>query len=121
MKLGKRWVMANVLDCDIVIVFIGNPFEMRLLNLRINFYLLRTFCPHLGIFFFFVFFFLRNKKKKKSKKNPYQDEDKKSAINKSLFCDIVVSKFELKSRNHIHFRTKNLEKVMRPLISPVMG
>ena len=30
---------------------------MRLLNLRINFYLLRTFCPHLGSFFFlFVFF-----------------------------------------------------------------
>ena len=32
-------------------VFIGNPFEMRLLNLRINFLLLRTFCPHLGSFF----------------------------------------------------------------------
>ena len=32
---------------------------MRLLNLRINFfYLLRTFCPHLGRFFFFFFFFL---------------------------------------------------------------
>ena len=33
---------------------------MRLLNLRINFYLLRTFCPHLGTFFFFFlccFFF----------------------------------------------------------------
>ena len=29
---------------------------MRLLNLRINFYLLRTFCPHLGRFFFFFFF-----------------------------------------------------------------
>ena len=31
---------------------------MRLLNLRINFYLLRTFCPHLGRFFlgFFCFF-----------------------------------------------------------------
>ena len=27
---------------------------MRLLNLRINFYLLRTFCPHLGSFFFCV-------------------------------------------------------------------
>ena len=35
---------------EFVIVFIGNPFEMRLLNLRINFYLLRTFCPHLGSF-----------------------------------------------------------------------
>ena len=30
---------------EFVIVFIGNPFEMRLLNLRINFYLLRTSCP----------------------------------------------------------------------------
>ena len=36
---------------QVLIVFIGNPFEMRLLNLRINFYLLRTFCPHLGSFF----------------------------------------------------------------------
>ena len=35
-----------------IIIFIGNPFEMRLLNLRINFYLLRTFRPHLGSFFF---------------------------------------------------------------------
>ena len=32
--------------------FIRNPFEMRLLKLRIDFYLLRTFCPHLGSFFF---------------------------------------------------------------------
>ena len=33
-------------------VFNWNHFEMRLLNLRINFfYLLRTFCPNLGIFF----------------------------------------------------------------------
>ena len=30
---------------------------MRLLNLRINFYLLRTFCPHLGRFFLCCFFF----------------------------------------------------------------
>ena len=29
-------------------VFNWNHFEMRLFNLRINFYLLRTFCPHLG-------------------------------------------------------------------------
>ena len=44
---------------SILIVFIGNPFEMRLLNLRINFYLWRTFCPHLGriFLFFFCFFF----------------------------------------------------------------
>ena len=33
-----------------VLVFNWNHFEMRLLNLRINFYLLRTFCPHLGSF-----------------------------------------------------------------------
>ena len=33
------------------IFFNWNHFEMRLLNLRINFYLLRTFCPHLGSFF----------------------------------------------------------------------
>ena len=39
------------------IVFNWNHFEMRLLNLRINFYLLQTFCPHLGSFFFFFFFF----------------------------------------------------------------
>ena len=32
------------------IVINWNHFEMRLLNLRINFYLLRTFCPHLGSF-----------------------------------------------------------------------
>ena len=35
-----------------VIVFNWNHFVMRLLNLRINFYLWRTFCPHLGGFFF---------------------------------------------------------------------
>ena len=33
-----------------VLVFNWNHFEMRLLNLRINFYLLRTFYPHLGSF-----------------------------------------------------------------------
>ena len=33
-----------------LLVFNWNHFEMRLLNLRINFYLLRTFCPHLGSF-----------------------------------------------------------------------
>ena len=31
-------------------------FEMRLLNLRINFYLLWTFCPHLGSFLCCFFF-----------------------------------------------------------------
>ena len=39
-----------------VLVFNWNNFEMRLLNLRINFYLLWTFCPHLGSFCV-VFFF----------------------------------------------------------------
>ena len=38
---------------EFVIVFSWNPFEMRLLNLSINFYFLRTFCRHLGSFFFF--------------------------------------------------------------------
>ena len=33
-----------------ILVFNWNHFEMRLLNLRINFYLLQTFCPHLGSF-----------------------------------------------------------------------
>ena len=31
-----------------MVVFNWNHFEMSLLNLRINFYLLRTFCHHLG-------------------------------------------------------------------------
>ena len=38
-----------------VLVFNWNHFEMRLLNLRINFYLLRTFCPHLGVVVFALF------------------------------------------------------------------
>ena len=33
-----------------IIVFSWNHFEIRLLDVRINFYLLRTFCPHLGSF-----------------------------------------------------------------------
>ena len=36
--------------CVKLIIFNWNHFEMRLLNLRINFYLLRTFCRHLGSF-----------------------------------------------------------------------
>ena len=41
---------------EFVIVFNWNHFEMRLLNLRINFlfYLLQTFCPHLGSFCVFT-------------------------------------------------------------------
>ena len=38
-KMSNLWAL---------IVFNWNYFEMRLLNLRINFYLLWTFCPHLG-------------------------------------------------------------------------
>ena len=37
-----------------VLVFNWNHFEMRLLNLGINFYSLRTFCPRLGSFFLCV-------------------------------------------------------------------
>ena len=37
-----------------VIVFNWIHFEMRLLNLRINFYLLQTFCRHLGSFVLFL-------------------------------------------------------------------
>ena len=43
----------------IVIDFNWNHFEMRLLNLKINFYSLRTFCPHLGSFFVLVLLSLR--------------------------------------------------------------
>ena len=39
-----------------VIVFNWNHFEMRLLNLRINFYLLLTFYSHLGRFCVVLFF-----------------------------------------------------------------
>ena len=43
---------------QITIVFNWIIFEMRLLNLRINFYLLQTFCPHLSrVFFLCCFFF----------------------------------------------------------------
>ena len=44
LKTNKQKVQITVL------VFNWNHFEMRLLNLRINFYLLRTFCSHLGSF-----------------------------------------------------------------------
>ena len=40
---------------DKALSFNWNHFEMRLLNQRINFYLLRTFCPHLGRVFFVLF------------------------------------------------------------------
>ena len=65
-------------------LFNWNHFEMRLLNLRINFYLLRTFCPHLGIFFFFLccFFFHYVSAKFHLWPSSGEDEDKESAINK---------------------------------------
>ena len=67
--------MNEVAITLLLIVFIGDPFEMRLLNLRITFfYLLWTFCPHLAEFG-------RNEVRTNNKKN-YQDEDKKSSINK---------------------------------------
>ena len=42
--------LVTWLRIDDPFVFNWNHFEMRLLNLRINFYLLRTFCSHLGSF-----------------------------------------------------------------------
>ena len=59
-----NWIVWNRTICIKitykVIVFNWNHFEMRLLNLRINFIdLLRTFCPHLSSFlccFFFTTF-----------------------------------------------------------------
>ena len=43
--------LSNFIQKHFVIVFNWNHFEMRLLNLIINFYLLQTFCPHFGSFF----------------------------------------------------------------------
>ena len=57
---GHMWGSIRVHH---LIVFHWNHFEMRLLNLRINFYLLRTFCPHLGSFlccFFFQYVSAKN-------------------------------------------------------------
>ena len=51
-NFDQKYLLSQIFET----VFIGNPFDMRLLNLTINFFLLRTFCPHLGIFFFFVVF-----------------------------------------------------------------
>ena len=53
---------SNIVGCQIHfidIVFNWNHSEMRLLNLRINFYLLWTFCPHLGSFFVLFLLSLR--------------------------------------------------------------
>ena len=81
------------------LVFNWNHFEMRLLNLKINFYILRTFCPHLGSFCgvssFTTFrpnlnhlkkargeMWPKRSERRNNTKN-YQDEDTKSAINKN--------------------------------------
>ena len=48
----------SIFKWSLTVAFNCNHFDMRLLNLRINFYLLRTFCPHLGSYFFFVLFLL---------------------------------------------------------------
>ena len=47
---------------EFVIVFIGNPFEMKLLNLRVNFFI-ADFCPHLGSYFLLCFSLRFTKKK----------------------------------------------------------
>ena len=46
-----NWIVSDTLQY--LKLFNLNHFEIRLLNLRINFYLLRTFCPHLGSSFLF--------------------------------------------------------------------
>ena len=40
---------------------------------------------------------------------------------KAMDSEIVINEFELKSRYLVHFQTKNLGKVMNPLILPDMG
>ena len=44
------WMVKKLTSNMNVYDFNWNHFEIKLLNLRINFYLLRTFCPHLGSF-----------------------------------------------------------------------
>ena len=91
-----------------VLVFNWNHFEMRLLNLRINFLFIADFLSSSWYFFLCCFFFTmfqpnftwrrpevkfgRNiVKKKQHKKKKYQDEDKKSAINKKLILKSVLN------------------------------
>ena len=38
-----------------------------------------------------------------------------------LDCGMVVSQFELQSRDYVHFRTDTLGKGMNPLNHPAMG
>ena len=49
----RERVLPHQQKCNLkmLLSFNWNHFEMRLLNLRSNFYLLRTFCPHFGSFF----------------------------------------------------------------------
>ena len=42
----------------------------------------------------------------------------KIVITKFLYCDVVVSKFELQSRYYVHFWTTALEKGMNLFILP---
>ena len=40
---------------------------------------------------------------------------------KAMDCGIVVSEFELQSRDYVHFRANTFGKGMKPLILPAMG
>ena len=55
----SQFLLTEEFSSTLVLVFNWNHFEMRLLNLRINFYLLRTFFPHLGSFFVLLLLSLR--------------------------------------------------------------
>ena len=57
----SEYLMRLILEDSFWFVFNWNNFEMRLFNLRIIFifYLLRTFCPHLGSFFVLFLLSLR--------------------------------------------------------------
>ena len=52
LEIRGRDKKRNTYFWNVVIVFNWNHFEMRLLNLKITFYLLWAFCPHLGSFLF---------------------------------------------------------------------
>ena len=65
--------------CVCVCVFIGNPFEMRLLNLRINFFI-SDFCPHLGKFFFVFFHYVSAK----FRHCPFSGDQPRSAANRGI-------------------------------------
>ena len=51
MRIIKKSKTKYLTWNSLYLSLIGIIFEMRLLNMRINFYLLQTFCPYLGIFF----------------------------------------------------------------------